>query len=143
MAGNSRMHVEGDKELMALLMGLGKKANAINRAAVNKAGTPALQEAKANCPVDKGDLKKSLVKKTTNKGPRSQAKIGADADYVDGNGEKPSHYDHLVENGRVTPDGIHVPAQPFMRNAGDSTLGEAERIYGAEIAAGIDKAAGK
>ena len=110
MAGNSRMHVEGDKELMALLMGLGKKANAINRAAVNKAGTPALQEAKANCPVDKGDLKKSLVKKTTNKGPRSQAKIGADADYVDGNGEKPSHYDHLVENGRVTPDVIDLVA---------------------------------
>jgi HK97 gp10 family phage protein len=137
----SGMHLSGAKELLDQLNEMGKQSIPINRRAVNLATSPIVRAAKRNCPVDKGDLRKSQTKKVYNRGSNAMGIVGADADYIGEDGQKPSHYDHLIEFGHETKDGKHVPANPYLRTAWEESINEAQRIYGEEVAAGIEKAA--
>jgi HK97 gp10 family phage protein len=160
----------GDKKLIQKLRELGKKSVGINRRAINLATTPILQAVKAACPVEHGDLKKSMIKKVWNRGEVADGIVGADTSYVVGaaSGEKlqlgatkkesnaiiaaasedggvirPSKYDHLVEFGHATKGGGQVAAQPFMRNGWDSSISEARAKYEEELKNGLEKAAEK
>jgi HK97 gp10 family phage protein len=133
--------IKGDKKLLAMLRQLPKKAVAVNRRAINVGTTPILRAVKAGVPVDHGDLKQSMIKKVSNHGPNCSGIVGADADYVGENGEKPAKYDHLVEFGHVATDGTQVSANPFMRNGWDEGYPEAQEKYEAALKAGIEKAA--
>ncbi len=161
--------ITGDRQLIANLKNLGKKANSINRQAMNAAATPIVKAAKAECPVLHDHLKRALTKKVYNRGAIAIAIIGADAGYVasattnekisgigtkeeskaviesakeDGGIIRPAKYDHLVEFGHLSPDGKQIAANPFLRNAWDNSIAQAKQIYETKAAAGIEKAAG-
>jgi HK97 gp10 family phage protein len=158
----AKCKLTGDKELIARLKGLGKKSVTINRQAMNAASTPVLKEERNQCPVHHGDLRKALTKKVYNRGKVAIAIIGADAGYVvsessgerlqlgatkaesnaiiaaaraDGGVIRPAKYDHLVEFGHVTPEGVQVPANPFARKAY-----EASRATAIDKYASVEKA---
>jgi hypothetical protein len=129
-----------------------------------------LRAVKDACPVAHGDLKKAMAKKVYNRGPVAVAVIGADASYVasaasgeklqlgstkeeskaiidaareDGGVIRPCKYDHLVEMGHVSREGVQIPAQPFMRNGFASSVHAAEKKYESSVAQSIEKAAAK
>lgn len=122
---------------------LGSKTTAkkVLRRATNLATTKIQQAAKAKVPVDEGDLKKALTKKVYGKNFAFNGIVGADMAAVGEDGKNPANYDHLVEHGHVTPEGKEVPAQPFLRPAWDSSIGEAKATYERELKAGIEREA--
>jgi HK97 gp10 family phage protein len=135
------IEVKGDKHLLKILQELNSKvAKQVNRRAVNLATTPILQAVKQNVPVDKGDLKKAQTKKITSKGGQANGIVGADADYVSEDGSRPAHYDHIIEYGHIAQDGKHVPANPYMRTAWDSSIEQAREIHEKALQEGIDQA---
>lgn len=160
---DAAIKIIGDKRLLKKLRELRKRVqNKVNRRAVNLATTILVREAKAQAPVEDGDLKKSLTKKVYNRGMRASGIVGADRNYVIVNGRKanardvydgrrrkaefrdaqikrPSNYDHLVEFGHVGPGGQMVPAHPFLRPAFESSIDGAANKYESELAAGIEK----
>jgi HK97 gp10 family phage protein len=141
-----------DKDILALqkkLTKLGDKvARKVTRQAVNAAATPVVKAAKANVAVDSGLLKKSLGKKTITSKDKQfvSALVGAKKSVQgESNGkiQKPSRYAHLVEKGFIDAAGNHVPPQPFMRPAADSTASQAESIMAKKFADGVEREARK
>ena len=141
----ARLEMSGFDELIKTLKELGgpRLARKANRRAVNLATTELLDAARSNCPEDKGDLKAALTKKVYGKGFQINGIVGADAEYVAANGDKPSHYDHLVEFGHQEHGGNTVPPHPFLRPAWDEAQGEAQARYAEVLTEEIEKAAAK
>lgn len=138
------VEIKGDKGLMRMLKELPKSVESkINRRAVNLATTPILQEAKAECPVDEGDLRKSIIKKVTSKKGVADGIVGSDAAYVGENGKLAYKYDHLVHDGHATEDGGSVPANPYLQRAWDNSIGTARTKHEQELASGIESEAAK
>jgi hypothetical protein len=102
---------------------------------------PVVKAEKANCPVDKGDLKRALDRKVTGHGFKISAIAGADIDYVGDDGARPGKYDHLVIRGHVTEDGGVVPPNDFITRAADQSLAAAEQKYGDKLKTEIEKLA--
>ena len=74
MAKEIKFAITGDKELNAALKALGSKlALKLERKALRQVAKPVLADAKANCPVDSGDLKRSLKLRSMR---RSRVRIG-------------------------------------------------------------------
>lgn len=138
-----KFELKGFKELIHTLKHLGgpKFARKANRRAVNLATQIILDAARSNCPSDKGDLKAAMIKKITNRGYHANGIVGADAEYVSENGDKPSHYDHLVEYGHQTPEGKTIPPHPYLRPAWDESIAAAQAKYAEVLAEEIEKAA--
>jgi hypothetical protein len=152
---SNRLKLTGADKLRKQLAELGKRANAVNRRAVNVGTTPLLRAVKDEVPVEAGDLRRAQTKKVTSSGPRANGIVGADAAYIAQDGERigkgeqphpdkeikqPSHYDHLVEYGHVAPDGTAVPANPYMQRGWDSGIGAGQAAYEKALAEGIEKA---
>ncbi len=136
--------LKGDDQLMALLTQLpGRVASKVNRAAVTKATTPILNAVKGRVPVASGLLRKSMVKKVTNRKTKAKGIIGASSKVTGPNGEQPFRYDHLVEFGHVAPDGTVVPPNPFMREGWEQSEATARTMYAAAMADGIEAEARK
>jgi hypothetical protein len=113
----------------------------VNRRAVTLATSPILSACRAECPVDKGDLQKSLIKKITNAGKRSDGIVGADAAYVSADGTLPSNIDHLVHYGHVTPGGRVVEPNPFLQRGWDASIAQARAKYETVLAEGVEEEA--
>lgn len=141
MAGSVKIQISGAKELISQLRHLQKESTAgkILRRAVNLATTPILQAARQECPVDQGDLRRAQTKKVSGKRLTYNGIVGADANYVGEDGSKPSHYDHLVEDGHVAPDGTVVPPTGYLRRAWDQSIATAQAKYETTLAEGIEK----
>lgn len=139
----SRIEIKGMDDLLRKLKNLGSTtvAKKVQRKAIRAGTNPLLVDAKANVPVDKGDLKRSLTKKIIVNNYRCQGIVGADSDYVGEDGSKPAHYDHLVEYGHADPDGTVTPPHPFMRTTADEAMGEAQEKYAEKLAEEIEKEA--
>jgi HK97 gp10 family phage protein len=102
---------------------------------------PVVKAEKANCPVDKGDLKKSIDRKIGGQGFRISALAGADIDYVGGDGQRPGKYDHLVIRGHVTENGTVVQPNDFITRAANQSLPQAEARYTEKLKEEIEKLA--
>lgn len=139
----NKVEIKGGKELINKLRHLQKQSTAgkVMRRAVNLATTPILQSARAECPVDQGDLRRSQTKKVTGTKLSYNGIVGADANYIGADGKKPSHYDHLVEDGYTAHDGTAVPPTGYLRRAWDESIGEAQSKYETALADGIEKEA--
>lgn len=136
--------ITGAKELQRLFRELPDRvATKVNRRAVNLGATPILNAVKDECPVDQGDLKKSQIKKVTNYGMVANAVIGADADYVGPNGERPAKVDHLVVYGHLKPDGSMTMPNPYIQRGWDQSIDAAQQKYQTELVAGIESVAVK
>ena len=134
----------GDKGLERLLRELpGRVANKVNRQAVTKATTPVLAAVKSAAPVDKGNLRRAMIKKVYSRKGRTNGLMGANANFVGPDGEQPFRYDHLVEYGHVAPDGTVTPPNPYMRAGWDASVSIAAETYREQMAAGIDAEAKK
>jgi HK97 gp10 family phage protein len=149
-----KLVIKGDKALIAKLKALGPRiANRVARRAVNLATTPILQAAREHAPITDeqskipGLLKRAQAKKISGHGLRYNGIVGADAD-VSATNEAgktmyPVFYDHLVEMGHLGPDGVEVPAHPYLRPAWEESIGTARAIHERELAAGIEREAAK
>ena len=119
------------------------------RRAMNKGLTPVLRAARANAPVDKGHLKKSLGKRVRTYrgngivwggvGPRAAYRVKRHGkrtrtgrqSYI-----QPSKYAHLVESGTVRTRG-----RRFLGAAFDSKEREFTRIFGENLGRDIEREA--
>lgn len=126
----NRVQIKGMAETLAKLKNLGSRAAArrVLRKAVRAGTNPILADARANAPRDKDDLRKSLTKKIIVNNFRCQGIVGADADYVGEDGQKPAHYDHLVEYGHEE-DGKVTPPHPFMRETADQSMSAGQEKF--------------
>lgn len=142
-------NIKGGKELDAFLKTLpAKMEKNIMRSALRKGANEIRNEAKANVPVDRGDLKKSLKVSTGGKRGKIIAKVKSGLRYA-----------HLVEFGTAAHKiegknggflffngmgvkSVHHPgskAQPFMRPALDSKANAAIVAVGNQIRARLTK----
>jgi len=87
------------------------------RVAVNAGATPILRQARVETPVDSGNLKRSLAKRTRiyRKDQTAVAVVGARI-----KGKYLGYHAHLVHDGHVASDGSFVPGNPFLRRARES-----------------------
>lgn len=110
----------------------------IVRKALRAAAKPIRDDAKANAPVDEGDLRKNIKVRAMRRsrvrlgvivrtGTRDEMGIPADSNW---------YYPAIVEYGYDD-----VPANPYLRNALDKNRQQALRTMGAEISSGIDREA--
>lgn len=121
-------------------------SNQGTRAAIRKAANVILKPAKANCPVDTGTLRDSLIVKVVQKKGIISAFIGisksATGPFVKGVQRIPKFYASLTEFGCMhkTDFGIAIQQpQPYMRPAFDSNKEEAIKVFLDEIGAQIEK----
>lgn len=141
------MKVDGDKALTRMLRTLpDRMQRKVLRASVSKGGTPIMRRARQLAPQETGLLAKSMGKKVVTHKPSQSvtAIIGPRRDVRgehNGKPRVPANYAHLVEFGHIAPDGSHVPAQPFMRPAFDTTQAQALGIVRQGIADGVVKEA--
>lgn len=139
----------GFKELEKTFKTLGDRVQRkVSRQAVNAATTPIVKAARQKAAKESGLLKKSLGKKVRTYVERKTVMgvVGPRKDFTgEFNGKKrwPAKYAHLVEKGHVTEDGVHVPAQPFLRPAFDQTQGEALGVMTDKLAEGVLREAKK
>ncbi len=110
--------------------------------ASRKALQPMLKAARANAPVDSGDLKKSLAIKRDSRARKNVVRnvIGPRADYVGKNGDKPVKYSHVIEFGSA--DGT-VKGSRWLTRAFEESKDETIRIFREEIGPAIEKQAAK
>ena len=117
------------------------KQKVILRKAARAGIAPVVKAEKAECPVDKGNLKHAIDRKITGKGFKMSAIAGADINFVGDDGERPGKYDHLVVKGHVAEDGTVVPPNDFITRAANQSLGTAHDRYGAKLKDEIEKLA--
>src|SRR5690554_3030198 len=106
--------LHGVDDLVATLRAIPREAAQGFKNAGRKSLRPMLKAAKANAPVDDGDLKKSLAIVTDPKAPRDQPRflVRPRSKYRGKDGSNPSRYAHLVEKGRAdgsTSNPFHDP----------------------------------
>ena len=132
MADFISVKVDGADELARLLRGLDKKLRTkAYRAALTAGADIVLKAAKANVPVDTGNLKKSLAKQVRVTRRAHVARIG----WRQGKGAKnDGFYGHMVEYGTA-----HSAARPFMRPALDENEHAVVKAYGDEIQRALDR----
>jgi HK97 gp10 family phage protein len=117
------------------------KQKTILRKAARAGIAPVVKAEKAECPVDEGNLKRSLDRKIGGKGFKISAIAGADINYVGDDGKRPGKYDHLVVRGHVAEDGTVVPPNDFISRAGEQSRGQAEAKYTEKLMTEIEKLA--
>lgn len=103
------------KQLMRDYHRLGEKVRTtVARRAVNAGATPILREARQEVPVDEGELKRSLGKRTRayKQNATAVAVVGARI-----TGKSRGFHAHLVHDGHVAADGSFVPGNPFLKRA--------------------------
>ena len=143
---NELTRLRGGRELQQMLNSLPAKLEKnIMRSALRAGARVIADEAKANVPVDNGDLKRSIKVSTRGKRGKVEARVRA--------GGKGVFYAHMVEfgtaahvikgkNGKrlffngVFAESINHPrarAKPFMRPALDGRANEAIRAVGEQI----------
>lgn len=129
--------VEGLREISAALEQLPEAVTkqVMKRVLIARA-KPIADTAKANCPVESGELKNSI--KVSGRLSRSQAREARESAsevevYI---GPSPLPYAHLVEFGS-----IHNAPQPYMRPAWDGAKGTLLTNLAADLWAEIKKAA--
>ena len=140
--GRSAIKVKGLNQLLRKLEELGSKrqcATTLRKAARAGIG-PIVKAEKANCPVDKGALKRSLDRKITGHDYRISAIAGADINYTEGD-ERPGRYDHLVIRGHATEDGGMVQPNDFISRAAEQAGADSQAKYVEKLQSEIEKIA--
>lgn len=153
MAEKFKAELRGTKELAKLLKKLPEKIRKKSlRAAISKASTPILKDAKRRVTKDSGLLKKALKRQieTKKKSGIVSAKIGPDKTVQgvvtvykrkDGSevkaNRKPVRYAHLVEKGH---GGKSAKPKPFLFPAFEANKAKALSIMTEELRAAIKKA---
>lgn len=105
------------------------------KAALLKAATPMVKEAKARAPKRTGALRRSLTKHGTTDPKTQSAKveIGPRKTKDARTGFPAVRYAHLVEFGHMAVDGSFVAPRPFMAPAFEQTKEDARKIYAREV----------
>lgn len=125
------VNVEGAKELEKKLLSLEPKlGRKIIRQALRKGAKLILNQAKANVPVDTGDLKKSLKVRAMRK---RRHRYGVMVATSEGWFEGEQFYGGFIEFGTHK-----MAAQPFVRPAFDSEKDAAEKTIVDEIKQGLE-----
>ena len=129
----------GAEDIIAALREVAPQAVTGMNNAARKALQPVLKQARANAPVDDGDLKKALTIKRDGKAPRRQSRfvVGPSAAYTGKDGSKPVRYAHLTEFGRA--DGSRAGTR-WMTRAWEQTQGGILDTLGKETWPEIEKA---
>lgn len=125
--------LEGAKELEKQFKSLEPKiAKKLVRQSLRKAAKPILAAARTKCPVDTGELKKSIKIRAMKRRKNSfGVLIGTALKWFVGD----AFYGAFVEFGTSK-----MSARPFMRPAFDEKKGEAEQILVQEIREGLSEA---
>lgn len=139
------LEIKGLQETMAGLERLGgtKLLERNVRRSSRKAMKPVLEGAKRRVRVDDGDLRDSLaISVRRKKDGNLSARVGPDTRTVvrmdEGKARKkrPKNYAHLVEFGTE-----HSAPRSFLRSTWDQEAERAVRIFGEEMAKGLERAA--
>lgn len=118
--------------------GLVPAINEASRAALK----PLLAAARANAPVDDGDLRRSLaIKRLRSARERPVHAVGPRADFVGKDGERPARVAHLTEFGRAANASGHgeIQGTRWFTRAFESTSAEVLRIFAATVGAAFWK----
>lgn len=144
MAKSLKFAVTGDVALNKALAALGQKlAMKLERKALRQVSKPVLADAKANCPVDSGDLKRSLKLRSMR---RSRTRIGLQV----ATGKKwfsgSTYYGAFVELGyhrgkRGTGGRVKVEGQEFVKRAYEKHQPTIEQAWVAATRGLVDEAA--
>lgn len=131
----------GAADVAAALRKLGSTLQPAVNAAARKSMAPVLKAAKANVPIDDGDLRRSLVvrKQKSPKGTTRFA-VGPSNKFTGKDGDRPVKYAHVVEFGSA--DGTKPARRPLTR-AYESTKDEAQKVFGKEIGPAVERQAAK
>ena len=129
------VELRGAKELNDILEQLpAALAKGILRKAMREAARPILKRAKENCPVDSGELRRSLKIRAIKR--NSAGRVGVVVSTDKGFFKGDTFYGAFLEFGTS-----RMPARPYIRPAFDTEHANSIRIVGEEIAAGLNKAA--
>ncbi|HWA18963.1 MAG TPA: HK97 gp10 family phage protein [Devosia sp.] len=104
--------------------------------AQKKALKPMLAMAKANAPIDDGDLRRSLaIKRLRSARERPQHAVGPRSDYVGKDGEKPVRIAHITEFGRAANADGHgeVQGTRWLTRAFQATAEQTIQIFTATV----------
>ena len=132
-----------DRRLKKFTLKLQKK---IFRKVVRKAAEPVLATARANVPVDSGDLKKSLKVRAMKRSRRNKNRVGVQV----GTGEKfflgDQFYAGFIELGwhtgkRRSLKRTKVEPKPFLRPAHDQNKSTVRAIFQTDMKAQVEQAA--
>lgn len=114
---------------------------AINEAS-RKALAPMRAQARANVPVDDGDLRRSIaIVRRRSARMRPVHAVGPRADFVGKDGAKPARYSSLTEFGRAAnaEGGGEMQGTRWLTRAFEATSAAALRIFGATIGPAFEK----
>lgn len=142
--------IEGMDKLQASFKALGKVPMKVVTPAARAGGRVALKAAKANAPVDSGDLKGALILKGERSGVPGKKVYDVMVDpakndlFVDVSADgKRSYYPASQEYGFIGPDGNFVPGYRYMERAITENVSEITKKVTDTAMKGIDKALGK